>query len=140
MIDPKTLRVGNWVEHNFKKRIIEEIGKFGIDLYADIDNEVRAAVPFDELEGIDLSPEIFIDFGFEEIPGHIQQMGVGPLQRYNYRKTIVKEGTTYTLEYISTGEWHFQGIKLSMDPWHVHEMQNLYFYLMNEELGLPKYE
>jgi hypothetical protein len=36
MIDPSTLRKGNWVEHNGKKRFIEEIGKHGIDLYAGV--------------------------------------------------------------------------------------------------------
>lgn len=140
MIDPKTLRIGNWVEHKLKKRYIEEIGRFGIDLYIDTDNEIRAEISYDELQGIGISPEILIDFGFEEIPAHIDEMTAFPLQRYNYRKTIEKDNTTYTFEYISTGEWRFQGIKLSMDPWHVHELQNLYYYLMNEELNFPKYE
>ena len=140
MIDPRSLRKGNWVEYNGHKRIIEEIGKFGIDLYGDFDGEVHADISFEEMEGIDLSPEIFIDFGFEETPGHIEEMTAGSLQRYNYRKTVTKDNISYILEYLSTGEWHFQGIKLLMDPWHVHELQNLYYYLMNEELGFPKYE
>jgi len=140
MIDPRSLRKGNSVEYNGHKRIIEEIGKFGIDLYGDFDGEVHADISFEEMEGIDLSPEIFIDFGFEETPGHIEEMTAGSLQRYNYRKTVTKDNISYILEYLSTGEWHFQGIKLLMDPWHVHELQNLYYYLMNEELGFPKYD
>jgi hypothetical protein len=141
MIDPKSLRKGNWVEHNGKKRIIEEIGKYGIDLYGDFDGEIYADVPFDELEGIDLSPEILIDFGFEEAPGHIHEAGKDlQLQRYNYRKTIVKDDVSYTLESLSTGGWEFNGVKLLADPWHVHELQNLYYFMINEELGFRKYE
>lgn len=140
MIDPKSLRKGNWVEHNGKKRIIEEIGKFGIDLYGDFDGEVHADISFEELEGIDLSPEIFLDFGFEELPGHIDESNIGQLQRYSYRKTVVKDEKAYTLEYLSNGVWQFQGVKLLADPWHVHEMQNLYYFLMNEELGFEKFE
>lgn len=140
MIDRKKLRIGNWVEHSLKKRYIEEIGRYGIDLYIDTDNEIRSEISYEELQGIGISPEYLIAFGFEEIPGHIDEMNVFPLQRYNYRKTIEKDNTTYTFEYISTGEWRFQGIKLLMDPWYVHELQNLYYYLMNEELNFPKYE
>lgn len=140
MIDPKSLRKGNWVEHNGKKRFIEEIGKYGIDLYGDFDGEIYADVPFEELEGIDLSPEIFIDFGFEEVPGHIDEEGLAPLQRYNYRKTIVSNETSYTLEYLSTGGYAFNGVKLLADPWHVHELQNLFYFMMNEELGFEKHE
>lgn len=140
MIDPKSLRKGNWVEHNGKKRIIEEIGKFGIDLYADSDGEVHADISFEELEGIDLSPEIFIDFGFEEIPGHIDETNLGQLQRYNYRKTVMKGDIAYSLEYLSTGAWQFQGVKLLNDPWHVHELQNMYYFFMNAELGFQKFE
>jgi hypothetical protein len=141
MIDPKSLRKGNWVEHQGKKRIIEEIGKFGIDLYGDFDGEIYADVPYDELEGIDLSPEILIDFGFEEIPGNIDKEGTTlQLQRYNYRKTIVKEDIAYTLESLSTRGWAFNGVKLLADPWHVHELQNLFYFMMNEELGFKKFE
>jgi hypothetical protein len=141
MIDPKSLRKGNWVEHQGKKRIIEEIGKFGIDLYGDFDGEIYADVPYDELEGIDLSPEILIDFGFEEIPGNIDNEGTTlQLQRYNYRKTIVKEDIAYTLESLSTRGWAFNGVKLLADPWHVHELQNLFYFMMNEELGFKKFE
>ena len=143
MIDPKSLRKGNWVEHQGKKRIIEEIGKFGIDLYGDFDGEIYADVPFEELEGIDLSSEILIDFGFEEVPGHIHNLdekGTLQLQRYNYRKTMTKNDSSYTLEHLSTGGWQFQGVNLPADPWHVHELQNLYYFLMNEELGFTKYE
>jgi hypothetical protein len=141
MIDPSSLRRGNWVEHNGKKRIIEEIGKFGIDLYGDFDGEIYADVPYEELEGIDLSAEILIDFGFEEVPGHIHEAGKDlQLLRYNYRKTIVKDEVSYTLESLSTGGWVFNGVKLLADPWHVHELQNLYYFMMNEELGFKKYE
>jgi hypothetical protein len=134
MIDPKSLRKGNWVEHEGRKRFIEEIGKYGIDLYGDFDGEVHADISFEELEGIDLSPEIFLAFGFEEVEGHIDSSGFAPLQRYNYRKTIVKNGTSHTLEYLSTGGYTFNGVKLLADPWHVHELQNLYYFLMNVEL------
>jgi hypothetical protein len=140
MIDPKSLRKGNWVEHKGKKRIIEEIGKFGIDLYADFDGQVHADISFEELDGIDLSPEIFIDFGFEDIPGHFDQTNIGSIQRYNFRKTVIKNNIRYTLEYVSTGLWQFQGVSLVNNPWHVHELQNLYYYLMNDELGFEKFE
>lgn len=142
MIDPRSLRKGNWVEHEGKKRIIEEIGKFGIDLYGDFDGEVYAEVPFEELEGIDLSPEILIDFGFEEIPGHVHEAdekGTIQLQCYSYRKTVVKGNSSYTLECLSTGGWAFQGVKMAADPWHVHELQNLYYFLMNEELAFTRH-
>lgn len=141
MIDPKSLRKGNWVEHNGKKRFIEEIGKHGIDLYADHDGEVHANISFDELEGIYLSPEILIDFGFEELPGPITDAGMGmQLLRYNYRKTVVKNEITYTLECLFNVGWEFNGVKLLADPLHVHELQNLYYSLMNIELGFEKYE
>lgn len=141
MIDPRSLRKGNWVEHNGKKRFIEEIGKFGIDLYGDFDGEIYADVPFEELEGIDLSPEILIDFGFEEVPGHINEVGKGlQLQRYSYRKTLTKDGESYTLECLSTQGWAFNGVKLLADPFQVHELQNLYYFMMNEELGFQKHE
>ena len=140
MIDPRSLRKGNWVQHNGKKRIIEEIGKYGIDLYGDFDGEIYADVPFEELEGIDLSPEILIDFGFEEVPGHINNEDTDlQLQRYNYRKTIVKNDMSYTLECLSTGGWTFNRTNLLADPWHVHELQNLYYFIMNEELVFTKY-
>lgn len=141
MIDPKSLRKGNWVEHNGRKRVIEEIGKFGIDLYGDFDGEVYADIPFDELEGMDLSPDILIDFGFEEVPGHLHSAGEGlELQRYNYGKSITKENTVYRLEHLSTGGWLFQGVQLPVDPWHVHELQNLFYALTGEELDFPKYQ
>lgn len=141
MIDPRSLRKGNWVEHNGQKRFIEEIGKFGIDLYGDFDGEIYADVPFEELEGIDLSPEILIDFGFEEVPGHIHDAGKGlELQRYSYRKSVVRGDHTYTLECLSTEGWAFNGIKLLADPLHVHELQNLYYFMMNEELGFEKHQ
>jgi hypothetical protein len=141
MIDPRSLRKGNWVEHNGKKRIIEEIGKFGIDLYGDFDGEIYADVPFEELSGIDLSPEILTDFGFEEVPGHVHEAASDlQLQRYNYQKKVTKEGSSYILECLSTGGWLFNGIKLLADPWHVHELQNLYYFMMNEELEFSKYE
>lgn len=141
MLDPSSLRKGNWVEYNGKKRIIEEIGKFGIDLYGDFDGEVHCDISFEELEGIDLSPDILIDFGFEETLGHIHEAGHGlQLQRYNYQTSVLKDNNTYTLVCLSTGGWTFQGIKLLTDPWHVHELQNLYYFLMNEELGFQKFE
>jgi hypothetical protein len=141
MIDPKSLRKGNWVEHNGKKRMIDEIGKFGIDLYGDFDGEVHADILFDELEGIDLSPEILIDFGFEEVPGPITNAGSKlELLRYNYRKTVKKDDNEWVLESLFTGGWALNGVKLLTDPWHVHELQNLYYVLMNEELGFKKYE
>jgi len=40
MIDPNSLRKDNWIEHHSKKRIVEEIGKSGIDFYGDLDGEV----------------------------------------------------------------------------------------------------
>lgn len=119
----------------------------GIDLYAEKDGKVYAGIPYEELEGIDLSPELLEDFGFEEIAGSI--MKVAParpekgeealsLLRYNYRKTLVKDDVTYVVECLHEGGWTFQGIRLPMDPWHVHELQNLYYYLLNEEL-IPEY-
>jgi hypothetical protein len=141
MIDPKSLRKGNWVLYYGQRRFIEEIGKFGIDLYGDFDGQVHADISFEELEGIDLSPEILLEFGFEEVPGHIDDVGEGlQLQRYHYRKTIVKNEVPYKLECLSTGGWEYQGVKLLADPWHVHELQNLFYFLMNEELGLTKFE
>jgi hypothetical protein len=149
MVSASELRVGNWVEHNGRKRCIQEIGQYGIDLYVDNDQKVYASISFDELEGIGLSPEILIDFGFEEMIGDIHEVVSPELQHtvasmaqqgYNYRKKVATSEDTYILECVFTGGWRFQNVKLIMDPMYVHELQNLYYYLMKEELQFPKYE
>ena len=147
MIDPKTLRISNWVQHNGKKRIIEEIGRYGIDLYPDADGKVYAQIPFEDLEPIDISPEILLDFGFEEYGG--APHGINDMPEWegneifrgsNYRKYVETEYGTFIFESVFGLGWLFCGIRLPRQPIEFHDLQNQFFYVTNTELQLPKYE
>jgi hypothetical protein len=149
MIISSELRKGNWVMHNGKHRIIEEIGKFGIDLYIDADGEIKANVAFEELEPIDITPELLLDLGFEELPGAKHDVvnkelegkyGKLEYQGSNYRRTLIKEGLTYVFESSFEHGWTFQDQILIHQPIEFHNLQNLYYYLMGEELQLSQYE
>lgn len=146
MIDPKTLRIGNWIQHNGRKRVIEEIGRFGIDLYSDADGKVYAQIPFEELEPVDIFPELLLDFGFQEYSG--SPHGINDSKEWegkeifrgsNYRKMIETEHGTFFFESVFSLGWLFQGIRLPRQPIEFHDLQNQFFYLTNVELELPKF-
>ena len=141
MIEPAALRKGNWMLHKGRHRIIEEIGRHGIDLYSDHDKQVYAAILFEELEPIAISPELLVNLGFEELAGAPYEVGKGlQFNGTSYRKSVVHEGETFVFESSFNIGWAFQGIRLPRQPLEFHELQNLFFYLMNEELSLPEFD
>ena len=147
MIDPSSLRKGNWVLYQGKPRMIEEIGKFGTDLYGDYDGEIHSDILFEDLDPIDISPELLSDLGFQELAGEkywVQEPKEGSegleLQGSNYRKTIVHEEKTYVFESVFDRGWCFQDMKLIHQPVAFHHLQNLFYYLTGQELQYPQYE
>src|SRR5687767_983825 len=125
MIRSQELRLGNWVLYKGKHRIIQEIGKDGIDLYADGDGHIHAEVAFEELEGVPISPELLLDLRFEEmlgeehdvIPKHMKEKhGELKYRASNYRKTIVKDGVNLIFEIDFKDGWKFQGQETVLQP------------------------
>ena len=66
-MDTATRRKGNWVILEGKKGSWKKLGIMAL-IYMDFDGEVYADVHVDDLDPIVISPEILLDFGFEEFP------------------------------------------------------------------------
>jgi len=130
MISAQELRIGNWVEVTFNGA---ESG-FGKDYYSQIDAIQRNKVlvsgdfhwhPIEPIKPIPLTPEILLAAGFDEwADGHWK------IRTSLLRGAWVKEFNYYfSYRVLST----YTG---SLELKSLHQLQNLYFALTNEELQI----
>tara|TARA_R110000764_G_scaffold197250_1_gene282329 strand:+ start:398 stop:748 length:351 start_codon:yes stop_codon:yes gene_type:complete len=112
-MEAKELRIGNYVNFEFHKDVggIEKVGVF----LSDIENLIYGGNKSKYYTPIPLTEEWLVKFGFKFLNGYGFPM-VG-----NY---LQKEDGTYW--------YNVNGNFIDID--HVHQLQNLYFALTNEEL------
>lgn len=117
MISPNELRIGNWITETFK---------YGIG----IDTQIRSGAHLDELAShecfypIPLTEEWLLKFGFKRL---------GLSIRFSIDKN--REFCLFDQEDIFRYQTRVSGWTTQMPHIkHVHQLQNLYFALMNKEL------
>lgn len=154
MIDPKELKIGNYVcktdnpqlllKHNFNPYIhVESISRTGVNAVTiydeDMDSEGLDYTPgidelqFEQLHPIPLTPEILISMGLQQ-RSHTWRDGSISENYFWYRKYNIgiteKDGTFLGREaYDGSPQW-IAGIE------YVHQLQNIYFALTGEELKM----
>jgi len=120
------LRIGNWVlyKDNFISWDYEDFG------------EVEHSNIEDSIKPIPLTEEWLVKLGFKS-------------NKYNDEYSLELGSETYLLdcEYTDKGVFNFviesvegKGYCLPPDIKHIHELQNLYFALTNQELTIKEYE
>jgi len=122
MIQANELRIGNWVlNKRYKsgyKMQIESIGEFGLNVevgYDGLNPIIDDDCGFNECEPIPLTEEWLLKFGFE-----IHEDGY----------ITCSNGYQWILHL--DNEFEFEALKIIV--LYVHQLQNLYFALTNEEL------
>jgi len=123
MIDPKEVRVGNWV-----------LKITGTDINTKSYFEYKAIAP-DEYYytfaavcfPIRITPSILGGSGFKHEFGdwYINKPAEG-----------ITEGLPFLRYKDADGCWYFEKIKLRSQPLYVHQLQNLFYALSNEELNI----
>lgn len=75
MIDPRSLRNGNWIEQKVARTVrSKKLASLELIYTGDFDSEIYSDAPFEGLEEADLSSHVPTDFGFEEISGDIHEV------------------------------------------------------------------
>lgn len=143
MIKANELRVGNILSYGFQKeivlRIVKTIGETGINgemLYEHPDEGTEPSFSEDEyevLQPIPLTPEILVKAGFKKSSitsskNVYYEINVGAS---NYLFQLLPDGTVFY------GNWFESGFTRESRPLSsLHDLQNLYFALVGEELEL----
>ncbi len=121
MIQAKEVRIGNLVEFNGEVFEIESISR---DLpNIKLDSRGIGVVPWVSLNGVTLTEEWLVKFGFE----------------FNVDYVIFKNGFTICFE--KQGSWLNCFLEsIGIEILYVHQLQNLYFALTAQELTLTPNE
>ena len=138
MIDPKELRIGNYVSvpsdrhdserlerkvMSIRTGIDQHIGTFFIQECAYVNLNIKIVNP------IPLTEEWLIKFGFEKIDtGYISDQYTG--------YTWILWSTSFELEIYRDGLFYFDKNDHNLKFEYVHHLQNAYFYLIGEELKI----
>lgn len=130
MIQPNELRIGNWVEWEFKNKSrkieVESVWAGGINVQGGYGGSIEPEYDYRTLYPIPLTPEILEKCGFKnrEMNIDIWEKGINvlryPLEPNEYYFCIPDKST---LSIINESKFSF-----------LHQLQNLYFALTNEEL------
>ena len=123
-MDVRELRIGNYVKH-FENGIVLTVGR--TVAFKTPTNTIRVDV--DDLEPIPLTEEWLLKFGFEKESNKSYSTG----EEIVYSVYRLDELTYNSIQ----KNWWFNGV-LSNQPIYVHQLQNLYHALTNEELTLIK--
>ncbi len=125
MIDARELRLGNYVWNSYSGyMVVSELRKESV--YARrINFTVGGSFLYENISPIPLSPEVLMACGFahEEKESRINDMKVFHV---------------YTLgdfTFNSNHGWWFNGKQLDHQPEFLHQLQNLYYALTNQELN-----
>jgi len=123
MIKPNELRIGNLVYNIHNKQIIR-IRQLRIEIVEVFHtNKLTGFLPFEDIEPIPLTEEIILECGFErKIHGRHEKS----LRSYK------KNGNTFN---VSHSGIMYYGLK-QKPVLYLHELQNLYFALTNQELKI----
>jgi hypothetical protein len=124
-MDYRELRVNNWVtskEFSFAQVVI--ISQYGIDMRKTIHHEQERTYTLkpEQLEGISLNTERLLKFGFQSTEAGEAYVKDRLLLRWGYANTI----TAYLIT--AGSEIELRKVR------YVHEIQNLFFILIGEEL------
>lgn len=139
MIDANELRIGNKVRND-----IHCAPDLAIDIYVGeicdgyivqqniSPSHVRTTLPFSELSGIPLTPEILGSYGFEK--NTVYEEGIIFYESGEIEIQIVDNG--FYLGWVNeTGYWGDVEKQIrSIELKHLHQLQNLYFALTGKEL------
>jgi len=123
MLDPREVRAGNWVIKitgtDTGKRSFFEYKAIGLDEY--YYTFARACFP------IELSPLILENCGFNNVSGDWQINNGGEEE----------EERPAFLQYKAREKcWYLRGMKIWSQPAYLHQLQNIYYALLNKELNI----
>jgi hypothetical protein len=135
MIDPKELRVGNWLQYKNTPFEVEEIVIGGINMY----QEGYSVYGFGECDTIPLIPEILEKCGFMDIPFQ-RGMAFINLDSSPYDNRVLEYSKSTNNIYIvcsqgGEGE-EINTTKMLTQVKYLHQLQNLYFALTGSELKI----
>lgn len=122
MIDPKQLRIGNYVKQGVVMSIKENTARIEYQLYG---VDTRSFVDYCDIEPIPITEELLLKFGFESNPYQ---------DRYEYNKWFFVE----CLKTRGKLELWFEFNNRNVELYYVHDLQNLYYSLTGEELQVSQ--
>jgi hypothetical protein len=152
MIKAQELRIDNWVQvtNEYLKRIIsgkvnkyqqvENVWSFGINISSGYEGSMEAEFNMEDIEGIPLSPSILEKAGFiKELRG--KESDFDGVETVYFKSGVdiydnsVEQGETMFL-YATYTRYPGRGFKSGIQVEYLHQLQNLYFALTNEELTI----
>lgn len=131
MIDPKELRIGNWIscyDIESESWCVDQVAEIRANGEIWTKDEVEGgAMANDQIKGIELTEEWLVKFGFEKNGDWVQlnfnpRMGIRYYNGNSAECDIIQDDN-----YIAFKSGHIK---------HVHQLQNLYFALTQKELEL----
>lgn len=127
MIDPKELRIGNFVLVDGRITLVESITKTGIN-FTTFQGESYWEIEFKDIEPIPLTSKILTEwYGFEKVDNHFR------FENW-FRLKTEKDYWVYFIETdFGNDEDDISTLK------HLHELQNLFFALTKKELEIIVY-
>jgi hypothetical protein len=127
-MEARELRIGNYVLCRGALARVTSISEDGIG-YVKQSGISEGKIPFKLVKPIPLTEEWLVKFGFEKV----QEKG-----GFYYEKTILSNDSIRVFDDNSVATYFFHNICHVVYPqeFHVHQLQNLYFALTNEELTI----
>tara|TARA_R110000850_G_scaffold27360_2_gene77375 strand:- start:54 stop:419 length:366 start_codon:yes stop_codon:yes gene_type:complete len=117
-MEAKELRIGNWIKYNFKMQGWNDVQVCANDFHNGFRDDKFVSMNY---KPIPLTEEWLLKFGFEK-----------PYFSWMCDKFHLTEWDEYPLHWIVSFNKNNAVIVLKLK--HVHQLQNLYFALTNEEL------
>ena len=126
------LRVGNWVQYNYFPMYVVAVYQDGT-VYCDFEGNEGDVWEFDKnnpCEGIELTEEILLKCGFEYIDSKIKgNKKILSIDIYN------NDSIDFELnEFFIAGIAGHRKLELFNQPKYLHQLQNLFHIMTNEEL------
>lgn len=118
MIKSNELRLGNYVKFNDKEVIVFTLGERFIEYAYEMDDEFIYCEAYEDIEPIQLTEEILLKCGFRLLEN----------KTYVHKRIaffVILNENGFDLNF-----WQGSSFK------HLHQLQNLYFALTNEELQI----
>lgn len=135
MIDPKELRIGNWVIAYKKKIQVPSVGNDGIDLVGEDGGSAGALIPKEDIRPIPITARWLVRMYFTKSRNNTLLLPTG---EGCAEFEPVKEDGTLILYFGEYNNEYCEFYQLGQPFRYVHQIQNLYHVLAGKELEIKE--
>lgn len=128
------LRIGNWAKYSFKQGIVDRISQDNCDIVTD---NMIIKVSYDDLEPIPLTEEILLKCGFKErlFDWYELEYNTDYEEESEKMKIAYNCGSKRFAVY-DANEEDYIAVFTAKRVHYLHQLQNLFYALTNEELQI----